>query len=543
MTALIFSAALALCIGSYLLLSSNSLKLAHRTFLADSAVNLAETGLEEAVWSFNKMARNTDPSSADFIAAWTNWNKNTTIADIYLSNNGTGYTSVPTVTISGGGGSGATAVATIRTVPNGFDASGAQLWKTEVGTATLTNPGTGYTSSPTVTLNGGGGTGATAEARLSATRTLTFSNLGAGGASGTVKVWVDGYNGTATLPIIVAKATISPPSGARVEKQVKVILSKYGVLPKGVVAFDGINWNGHPLADSYLSSTTPGVPPFNLYTPSIARSNTTVASLDGTIDLSQGSVDGNVLTGPGVTVVGHGDISGQTIGNFSYPFSMPSAPTGVYYNPLGSTMPSTLPRTTTTTDPVTHVTTTVISDTAASDGKYYYTVSNVTIGNLTVTAGKSVVISGTNTSMATGLVLQVNNATSQVAKADFYIDGPISLSGNDQINATASTNYNWAGSLQIYTTTTQDCTFSGNAKFYGCLTAPNAALVGNGGGHDMVDMCGSFIVGSVTSNGHMNFHYDENLASLTTGKAWGLSLWKELQSTSDRAIYSSQLNF
>jgi hypothetical protein len=56
-----------------------------------------------------------------------------TVADV-----GTGYTSVPTVTISGGGGSGATAVAVL---------SG-----TTVASVTVTAGGTGYTSTPTVTI-------------------------------------------------------------------------------------------------------------------------------------------------------------------------------------------------------------------------------------------------------------------------------------------------------------------------------------------------------------------------------------------------------
>ncbi len=42
----------------------------------------------------------------------------------------------------------------------------------------------------------------------------------------------------------------------------------------------------------------------------------------------------------------------------------------------------------------------------------------------------------------------------------------------------------------------------------------------------------------------MNFHYDENLASINpNSKAWSLALWKEMQSASDRAIYASRLNF
>ncbi len=67
---------------------------------------------------------------------------------------GSGYTSPPTVTISGGGGSGATALAT---VVNG-----------SVHDVVITNPGSGYTSAPGVTISGGGGGGAGASALVTA---------------------------------------------------------------------------------------------------------------------------------------------------------------------------------------------------------------------------------------------------------------------------------------------------------------------------------------------------------------------------------------
>jgi hypothetical protein len=71
-----------------------------------------------------------------------------TIAGLSLTHAGSGYTSAPTVSITGGGGTGATATATINGgVVTGF---------------TLTNAGTGYTSMPTVSISGGGGTGAAA---------------------------------------------------------------------------------------------------------------------------------------------------------------------------------------------------------------------------------------------------------------------------------------------------------------------------------------------------------------------------------------------
>jgi hypothetical protein len=77
---------------------------------------------------------------------------NSRVEKLTVLNPGSGYTSAPTVSITGGGGSGAvaTAVTTAGSVV-GF---------------VIVNSGSGYTSAPDVSINGGGGSGATAQAFL-----------------------------------------------------------------------------------------------------------------------------------------------------------------------------------------------------------------------------------------------------------------------------------------------------------------------------------------------------------------------------------------
>jgi hyaluronate lyase len=70
------------------------------------------------------------------------------LTGIKVVNGGSGYTSVPTVVVSGGGGTGATATATI--------AAG------KVSAITVTSVGSGYTTTPTITVSGGGGSGVSA---------------------------------------------------------------------------------------------------------------------------------------------------------------------------------------------------------------------------------------------------------------------------------------------------------------------------------------------------------------------------------------------
>ena len=112
----------------------------------------------------------------------------TGVAAIIVIKGGSGYTSVPTVTISGGGGSGAIATAvltgnvltainllkdSILTVPSSVyptpsSNSGAPFFE-----------GKGYTSVPTVTITGGGGAGASANATINSYKNIVFGSANA----------------------------------------------------------------------------------------------------------------------------------------------------------------------------------------------------------------------------------------------------------------------------------------------------------------------------------------------------------------------------
>jgi hypothetical protein len=75
------------------------------------------------------------------------------VTRLRVVNDGSGYTSAPSVAFTGGGGSGAAATAQISD-------------EGELTGFTVTNTGTGYTSAPSVVISGGGGSGGTAQAYL-----------------------------------------------------------------------------------------------------------------------------------------------------------------------------------------------------------------------------------------------------------------------------------------------------------------------------------------------------------------------------------------
>jgi hypothetical protein len=82
------------------------------------------------------------------------------VHSILVTNGGSGYTSAPTVTLSGGGGTGATAVVSV--IISGV-----------VKAINITNPGKNYTSAPSVSFSGGGGSSAAATAYIGSSLSVT----------------------------------------------------------------------------------------------------------------------------------------------------------------------------------------------------------------------------------------------------------------------------------------------------------------------------------------------------------------------------------
>src|SRR4051812_29453212 len=93
LVAVLLCAALALSLGGYIALNTQSLKMANRSFYLAESMNMAESGLEEAIWSFNQ-------ARAGDAAAWDGWNisdgitAHRTFTDFSLGANATGTVKV-----------------------------------------------------------------------------------------------------------------------------------------------------------------------------------------------------------------------------------------------------------------------------------------------------------------------------------------------------------------------------------------------------------------------------------------------------------------
>lgn len=120
LVAMLMAAAIALVLGSYLKLSSNALKVAHRTFFARDANNLAEAGLEEAIYRLNLMAAGTVAATA-----WSGWTLTGTNATYTLPsfNRNQNAVGVVKVYVAGYDGSDTTPTVYSQAVVTPFDGS------------------------------------------------------------------------------------------------------------------------------------------------------------------------------------------------------------------------------------------------------------------------------------------------------------------------------------------------------------------------------------------------------------------------------------
>lgn len=423
-TALLIATVLGVALVGYLLLSKTALKLSHRTLFVNDASNLAEAGLEEALYCFNQI--NAGISRA---TVWSEW------------------------TVSGS----------------------------------------------------------------TARRTLPQFNRDQQGI-GTVKVFVNDYDNGGGNPYIISQATITPfDGGAPIMRVMRIGLKQSGNFINGLVALNGLDLKGQPFIDSFNSNPTNSpTGPWLPYSAALSAANTTVIVPTGKVDLGNGKIKGNLALGSTVTPPPASQVSGTIQTNFTGEFKLPAYPTAAgvsqSYN-LGKKIPAELP---------------VPGHKPAADGRYYYFTNDVAIDETTIKAGTHVTIVGTETTLES-LTIK-DDATCAI-----YIDGKI-----DSAKKGALSNNNWAGALQVYTTTKKDCTISGNEVLRASLFAPNAELKASGGGSDGA-LIGAFVAKTVTASGHMSFHYDEALKYLNTagGTRWTVAAWSEMRLDSDLSALSA----
>ena len=155
------------------------------------------------------------------------------IREIFLNDDGSGYTSTPTVAITTApsGGTNATAVA-ITTTRNRV---------TSIKEILLTNAGAGYTIAPTITISGGGGTGAAATCGINTASRGVISIVVTGAGSG--------YSTAPNVGIVTA-----PPGG--VDATARSVVSAAGTISNVYVINPGEGYTSTPTVTIGAASTT-----------------------------------------------------------------------------------------------------------------------------------------------------------------------------------------------------------------------------------------------------------------------------------------------
>lgn len=446
--ALLICAIIGISLASFIQLGRTGLNISNRAFYNNAGINLAETGLEEAMWSVNKQM-------SDASAAWANWN------------------------------------------PSGVNTT--RKW-------------TGFTFDQNTT--------------------------------GIVRVYINNYNGGGGNPKLVARATITPTTGAPIEKWIEVTLRKRSKFANGLVAKERIKFNGNNSVDSWnsdpdMNPLTPAIP----YSPAVKHDNGSVGSVSVSTDaITVGNADiwgfaatggslpdvgPNGLVGPFGTANGTMD-SSRVSTDFSANFDPVFAP-GATYTSLGGNVNTaiTLPR---------------VGDVAAADGKYYYTANQVNLNNEALRITGKVVLQLTNSSSS----IDIGGGNGELAVAatgaslELYAAGDVKIAGKGIANAGQPIN------LQIWgtkTSSTQNIDITGNGVLSAVVYAPMGSVKIAGGGSSG-EIMGSIVANDITVSGaSTGFHYDESLADFGGGNPYGITKWKELVSASDRGAYSLALNF
>ncbi len=341
-------------------------------------------------------------------------------------------------------------------------------------------------------------------------------------AIGIVKVYVTGYAGTAAVPTITAQATITPLDGnSPVKKTLKIALKKNGGTGAAIVTLSSLNLGSHVTVDSFNSNPSGSSSATHAVYPGTgAGAKGDVLVLGGSISLgSQGMINGNLALGSGVTAPSASKVTGTISTNQTGSYPAPTFPTSASVNVSYSitSVPSTLPR---------------AGDSPASDGRYYYFATG-SVGATTFTTGKNVTIVAASVNVAANTTLTIG----ATATCIIYTTGTVTTQGNSIID-----NQNWAGALQIYSSSSAAIDLAQKGTLAAFIYAPNADATANGGGSSPA-FVGAVIAKTIKTSANIVFHYDEALAvaglGIGTGSGCSVTNWYDLQGTAESQTLAS----
>ena len=147
--------------------------------------------------------------------------------------------------------------------------------------------------------------------------------------------------------------------------------------------------------------------------------------------------------------------------------------------------------------------------------------------DLRMNSGKILVL-GTNVSLYVTGEIDIGGSAEIIiapgASLKLYMGGPVALKGNGTWNYTLDASKCMMYGLPGCTT----IEIEGNASLTGCIYAPQADIVMNGGGGNTYDVVGAIVGNRAELNGHFQFHYDEALGRAKIQSKYNVASWREL---------------
>ena len=306
--------------------------------------------------------------------------------------------------------------------------------------------------------------------------------------------------GAATPTVYSTGYVTVPISGNKIFRQVKVTTLKLGLINVAFGAVNSIQFNGNGVFSDSWNSHDPNLSTGGQYDSNKTSTNGSVASLDGLVNIGNHTINGNLYLGPTASYrSGANQILGTIYTDYNVQFPDVVLPTASWLS----------------------------APTAA--GVHTFTTSgSYTVNDnfpMVINTGVTVTLNVTKSGSFSPSSVQIHGGTTNSGTAYLYLNGPtsVSIAGNTAIDAS-----NRPENLYYYgLPTLNSITFSGNSTFVGVIYSPEAALTLNGGGNNS-GLIGASITGSVTMNGHYDFHYDESLATNGPSRGFVINSWQEL---------------
>ena len=377
----------------------------------------------------------------------------------------------------------------------------------------------------------------------------TFYTL-SGGAKGQVKVWAGVTNPSAPpsnyIWKAVAQATITLGDGTTLLKMAEAHLKQRSHFDHGMVAREGITFNGNVAIDSWKSRGDPYSLSNDIPYSTLNRRTEATVATPALIAIQNADVYGYVAIGSstidpsGLTVGAQGRVRGAFSGAGSGPGVDPSRVTCNFT----ASFPDVLPAASgSSIAPIT-------GNTTLSTGTY--TVASIVLNangddiHIGPSGAADVILTVTgNVSLGGGARILIYPGSSLT----MYVAGNISMDGTSGIQngtATVPNNPDCFTLLGLRTEAQiasgflmQDWKVRGTSYLSCVIFAPNANVEVNGTG----DTYGSVVGNRVDMVGSGNFHQDESLDNYRVSGLWKLLKWRELYTASGRAVYASQMSF